>query len=234
MARRLLVGIALGLALLVVLDAIAARIGIAPGAIPKVPGTFAWTTSRAAGVTAFLALTMELLFGLFLSTGVADKLISRAQGAELHRWLSSIVLSLIAVHGLVLTADSFVGFDVLDALLPWLSSYRSFAVSLGVLAAYGALVVHISSRLRRRLGAKTWRRLHYLSFFVFVAGAAHGVLAGSDSHSRALQTVYIVSGTLVGALSLYRVLASGTPRASRGLADVPVTPDARPKRHRAS
>jgi sulfoxide reductase heme-binding subunit YedZ len=208
MGKRMLIGLLIGLGLLIVLDAISARVGLAPGVIPKLAGTSAWTTSRAAGVTAFVAVTLDVVFGLFVSTGAADRLIPRARSVEVHRWLSSVALSMTAVHALALTGDRFVHFDVLDALVPFLSSYRPFAVGLGVLAAHGALVVHVSFWLRRRIGVKTWRTLHSLSFLVFAAVVAHGVLAGSDSDAAGVQALYVAAGTLVGSLGLYRALLS--------------------------
>lgn len=208
MRKRVALGIAIGGALLLVLDAAAVRLGLAAGAIPKLPGTSLWITSRAAGVTAFLALTLDVVFGLFVSTRAADRLIPRARSVELHRWLSTVALSLTAVHAAALFGDAFVRFDVLDLLVPFASSYRPFAIAYGVLAAYAALLVHASFSFRRRLGAKTWRKLHYLSFFVFVATLLHGWLAGSDSGSCGMQALYVSSATVVGMLVLYRGVAS--------------------------
>ncbi|MCK6589295.1 MAG: ferric reductase-like transmembrane domain-containing protein [Polyangiaceae bacterium] len=212
MHKRIALGVALGGFLLLVLDAVAVRIGVAPGAIPKLAGTSLWVTSRAAGVTAFLALTLDVVFGLFVSTGAADRLISRARSIEVHRWLSTVALTMTGVHALALLGDRFVRFDVLDLLIPFLSSYRSFAVALGVLAAYGALIVHESFSWRKRIGAKTWRRLHYVSFFVFAASLLHGLLAGSDSGTPGMLALYVSSATLVGVLGAYRAL---NPRGAR-------------------
>ena len=98
-------------------------------------------------------------------------------------------------------------FDFLDVLVPFLSSYRRVAVGVGVLAAYGALLVHASFNLRARIGARTWRTLHYLSFFVFLSAVAHGVFAGSDAAVTGIRALYVASATAVGLLILYRVAA---------------------------
>lgn len=211
MHRRIALGVALGGLLLLVLDAVAVRIGAAPGALPKLTGSSLWVTSRAAGVTAFLALTLDVVFGLFVSTGAADRVLPRAHSVEVHRWLSTVALAMTGVHALTLLGDRFVRFDVLDLLVPFLSSYRSFAVALGVLAAYGALLVHKSFSWRKRLGARTWRRLHYASFFVFAAGLLHGLLAGSDSGTPEMQALYVSSATAVMALGLLRALQPREP-----------------------
>ena len=210
MRKRVALGLVIGGALLLVLDAVVVRLGLAHGIVPRLAGASPWITSRAAGVTAFLALTLDVVFGLFVSTAAADRLIPRARSVEVHRWLSSVTLALTATHALALLGDRFIGFDVLAALVPFLAPYRAFAVGLGVLAAYGAVTLHVSFWLRRRTGARTWRKLHYLSFFVFSAGLVHGLLAGSDSRSNGMRAIYIVSITLVASLGLYRVLGART------------------------
>lgn len=211
MHRRLALGVTIGGALLLVLDAVVVRAGLATGAIPKLAGTSLWVTSRAAGVTAFLALTLDVVFGLLVSTGAADRVIPRARSVDVHRWLSTVALTMVAVHALALLGDRIVRFDLLDLLVPFLSSYRSFAVALGVLAAYAALLIHASFSWRKRIGAKAWRKLHYTSFLAFAAALLHGILAGSDSSATGMQVLYVSSAAVVGALVLHRVFR---PRAA--------------------
>jgi predicted ferric reductase len=196
--------VVIGLALLLALDAVATRSGLAPGLVPKISGPALWMASRAAGVTAFVALTLDVVFGLFVSTGAADRWVPRGRSVEVHRWLSSMALALTAAHAVALIGDRYVRFDVLDLLIPFLSSYRSLAVGLGVLAAYGALVVHASFEWRKQLGARTWRKLHYVSFAVFVAAFLHGILAGSDSRSPWIQALYVGAGGSVSLLVVQR------------------------------
>jgi sulfoxide reductase heme-binding subunit YedZ len=205
MRRRVALGVVLGAAALLLLDALVVRTGMASGVVPRPTGTASWITSRAAGVTAYLALTLDVLFGLFVSTGAADRLIPRARSVDVHRWLSTVALAMTGVHALALLGDRFIRFDVLDLLVPFVSSYRSLAVALGLLAGYGALVVHASFAWRKQLGARTWRRLHALSFLVFAAALLHGILAGSDSGEAGVRALYLVSLGLVAALVVVRV-----------------------------
>jgi len=212
MLRRMAVGIAIGGAVLLVLDAAAVRLGLAPGAIPKLAGPSLWITSRAAGVAAFVALTLDVVFGLLVSTRAADSVIQRAKSVELHRWLSTIALGMTAVHALALLGDRFVSFDLLDLLVPLSSSYRSFAVALGIVAAYGALLIHASFGWRRRIGSRVWRTIHYGSFAVFLIALVHGLLAGSDSSAAAMHVLYASAATAVAGLVILRV---ARPRRSR-------------------
>jgi predicted ferric reductase len=210
MHRRIALGIALGGIMLLVVDAVAVRIGVAAGVVPHLAGTALWMTSRAAGATAFLALTLDVVFGLLVSTRAADRLIRRGQGIEIHRWLSTVALTLTALHALALLGDRFVRFDALDLLVPFLSPYRSSAVGLGVLAAYGLVTVHGSFFLRRRIGSKTWRKLHVLSFFVFATAFVHGLFAGTDIGEPGMRALYAASATSVVALGIYRIARPAT------------------------
>ena len=201
-SRTRLIGIVV---VALVAEAIAVRLGWISDPLPKPHGTAVWTTSRAAGVTAFAALTLDVLFGLFISTGALDRWIPRGASVEVHRWLSSVALSLIAVHAVVLLADGWVRYDALDVAIPGMSSYRPGAVAIGILATYAALLVHLSFGWRKKIGVRAWRALHFLSFAIFIAAIVHGMLAGSDSSHRWLRHVYAGSGLIVSALVMLRI-----------------------------
>ncbi|HSN30381.1 MAG TPA: ferric reductase-like transmembrane domain-containing protein [Kofleriaceae bacterium] len=203
--RELLRGLAIGVALLLVVGAVASRAGWADIAVPRPEGTGAWLVARASGFAAFVALSFDVLVGLVVSTRVADRRLARGQLIELHGWLSPLALALVLGHAAILLADSYIHFDALDLLIPFVAPYRPLATGLGVLAAYLALVVHASFGFRKRLGTKLWRRLHYLSFAAFAGGALHGILAGTDSGQPWAVALYAAPLALAGLLVARRI-----------------------------
>jgi methionine sulfoxide reductase heme-binding subunit len=211
--RRRWIGLAI---VALVVEATLVRLGVVSDPIPKLAGTAAWTTSRAAGVTAFAALTLDVVFGLFVSTGLVDRWVPRGASVDVHKWLSSVALTLVGVHSLALLVDPAVHFDALDALVPGMSSYRAGAIAIGVLAMYGALVVHLSFGWRKRIGVRAWRALHFTAFLVFVGAIAHGMLAGSDTSHHGMRALYAGSGVVVTALVLIRI-AVATIRARQNV-----------------
>lgn len=215
MRRYVIAGAGIGFALLAVADALAARAGWTASVLPRSDGPWPWLASRAAGVTAFVAITLDVTFGLFVSTGAADRWIARARSVDVHRWLSSTALGLIAAHALLLLGDGYVRFDLLDAVVPFLAPYRPAAVALGLGAAALAAVVHASFALRHRLGVAAWRRLHRLTFGIFVLALAHGLLAGSDTGAPWLRGLYVLALAMVCALLVRRCLASRSRRLSQ-------------------
>jgi methionine sulfoxide reductase heme-binding subunit len=191
---------------------LAARLGLTAVPLSRPDTHWFWYFSRATGVTAYLALAMATVWGLLVSSGMVDWLVARGRSVELHKWLSSVSLVLVVGHGAALIEDSYVRFDALDVLVPFLAPYRPVAVGLGIVGLYLALVVYGSFAVRTRLGMRRWRALHALSFPAFALVTLHGVLAGSDSGLSLVRLMYIVSAGLVLWLTLYRGLIAMVAR----------------------
>jgi len=203
--RATVAGAVAGVVVLAVLGAIAGRADLATITVPRAAGQGPWLLARATGMVAFVALSLEVIVGLLVSTRAGDRWLGRAHAIDLHRWLSPLALALVLGHAGVLLADGHVRFDALDVLVPFASGYRPTAVAIGVIAAYLAVLVHASFGLRRRLGATAWRRLHYLSFVAFVAAAVHALAAGTDSARPWAALVYAVPLAIVAGLIVTRL-----------------------------
>ncbi len=216
MRRAVLVGLGLGALALAAGSALVARAGWIGVGVQRPEGQWFWYLSRALGVSAYVALALGVIWGLLISTGAGDGALGRARSVEIHRWISGTSLALVAGHALVLVGDATVRFDALDLLVPFLAPYRPLAVGLGTIAAYGAGVVHASFWLRRRLGQRAWRMIHYGSFGVFVLATAHGTLAGSDGGTPWMRLTYLAAGGLVLWLTLYRVARCRVSPSARG------------------
>lgn len=204
--RSVFRGVIVGLVALLLADALVARLGIAGGLWPRLAGPAAWLASRAAGITAYVALTLDVALGLFVSGGLADRWIPRARGLVAHRWLSGAALAIVAGHALVLLLDGFAGLDLLDLAVPFTARRLAVPVALGVLAGYTALIVRRSFQWRPRIGARAWKRLHALSFVAFALATAHGLAAGSDVERPWVRALYLGAVALVVGLSTPRAL----------------------------
>lgn len=204
LGRDVVRGLVLGLLALAVLGAIAARTGIASLDVPRVAGHGAWFLARATGFIAFLALALDVIVGLLVSTRAGDRWLGRGLAVDLHGWLSPLALVLVLGHAGVLLADGYVRFDALDVIVPFAAG--DTAIALGIIAGYLAVAVHASFPLRRRLGARTWRRLHYLSFVAFVAATLHGLAAGTDGGHPWAAAIYATPLAVIAYLLVIRVL----------------------------
>jgi len=56
-----------------------------------------------------------------------------------------------------------VNISVAALLVPGVAPHRPFSTGVGVLACELMVLVYVSFALRRRIGAKAWRRLHWFT-----------------------------------------------------------------------
>jgi DMSO/TMAO reductase YedYZ heme-binding membrane subunit len=62
--------------------------------------------------------------------------------------------------------------------------------------------------LRARLSKRLWRAVHYLSFPLFAVATVHGLTAGTDRHTFAMQAGFISVAAVIGVLAAYRIVVS--------------------------
>jgi sulfoxide reductase heme-binding subunit YedZ len=178
----------------------------------KTDPTF-WLLARASGLTAYALLTSSVIAGLTVKAKPFGRRIKAAVAVDVHRFLALLALGAVAVHGLVLTLDRTVKMPLAGLFVPGLSPYRPVAVGIGGIAAELMVLIYVSFPLRRGIGVANWRRLHYLTFAVFVAATVHGLAAGSDRWAFAL---YAGAVAAVAGLTVWRLITKGgTPHVSR-------------------
>lgn len=170
-----------------------------------------WLAARATGIVAFLLLTGQIVLGLVLShphNKTTWKLSKQVFPWHDHLWV--FVMAFLAAHIVTLVADPKSGVDLVGAIVPGMSEYRTSAVALGSLATYAFLVTAVSARYTRLLPAGAWLTLHRLAIVIYVLGWLHGMLAGTDS--SALRPVYVASAVIVLMAVAYRYWAARRAR----------------------
>lgn len=209
-----LVAVALGAACGAALVAAGAAWG--PGMVRSLQGAEPkayWYLARALGFVAYGVLWLAMVLGLLVSGRVARTWPGGAATVDVHEFTTLLAVGLAALHALVLLGDRFVGFSVAGLLLPGASGYRPLWVALGQAALYLAVPVIASFYLKRYVGRRTWRVLHYLTFLLFALVTAHGVATGSDTGNPWILALYLAAVLSVYALTVYRLLV--TARAPR-------------------
>jgi predicted ferric reductase len=94
-------------------------------------------------------------------------------------------------------------------LLPFsTTSYKPLAVGIGQIAFYIWVILDISFYIRKAIGKKVWRAIHFASFLTYVAVLFHAIIAGTDAASTWMQTIYWVTGGLLLFMIIFRILAS--------------------------
>jgi len=181
---------------------------------------FFWYLSRAAGLSAYLVLFVNVVLGLLVRTRFGDRFIARWQSFDLHQFTSFVAIGLIALHAGALLGDHYIGFTLAQILLPFASTFRPLETAYGVIAMYLIVITTASFWLKRFIGQRGWRKLHYATFGAYVLAAAHGVTSGTDTTLGWAWAMYWVTGWVVAVLTIWRVgerSSSSPPRLRRGL-----------------
>lgn len=187
----LVLAIAIGLGLL-------AAFLVMPAWLPGLSGSLAgadpkafWFLSRATGLVAMGILWASMLLGVGITNKMAQLWPGAPAAFALHEYLSLLGLGFAGFHALILLGDHYTSFSLLQVLLPFATaSYKPVWVGLGQLGFYSWVIVAASFYVRKRIGQKPWRVLHYLSFLTYAGALVHGLVSGTDSGLAWVQGFY--------------------------------------------
>jgi len=172
-----------------------------------------WLLARASGMTAYVFLTASVLAGLVVKSKPFGTALKPAVAVDLHKILALLGLTSLGLHGIALVLDRTVEIGLGALLIPGLAPYRPLWTGLGVVAGELMLAVYLSFGLRKRIGQKNWRRLHWATYATFAAGTAHGLMAGTDSGAPWALALYLGAVGAVVFATAWRILVpAGPPR----------------------
>src|ERR1700745_2359435 len=138
-----------------------------------------WITSRAAGFAALVLASLAVSLGLLMSTRLLKSRTSELRSA--HDTLALATIVAIVVHGVTLLGDQFLHPSIADIAIPFVSSYKTFWTSLGIVGGWGLALLGLSYYGRRWIGAVRWRKLHRFTALAWLAGLAHALGEGTDA-----------------------------------------------------
>lgn len=178
---------------------------------------FYWYLARGSAFTAYLLLWLSMILGV----GITNKLAALWPGLpptiDLHQYSSILGLVFAAFHGLILLGDQYINFKLVQILIPFSTgSYQPLQVGLGQLSYYLWIFIVISFYLRKKIGSKSWRFIHYFSFCVFAFSLLHGVTSGSDANTAWAQGIYWSTGLILLLLTIHRIIYSAAKTSKKG------------------
>jgi DMSO/TMAO reductase YedYZ heme-binding membrane subunit len=168
-----------------------------------------WMIIRGSGLAAFGLLAASTIWGLLISSGFLGRLVKAKPLTYMHESLAVGAILATVAHLIALSLDEFISFGWRELFIPGASSFEPMWVTFGIIAFYGMLLVSASFYVRKHIGQKAWRYIHFGTFGIYLATAAHGLMAGTDSSNHYVQGLYIGSTAIVIALTAVRVAAGG-------------------------
>ncbi len=179
----------------------------------------AWLVARAAGLVTLALLTASVTLGLALSTRV----LGNRRGKMLigwHQTLTWTALAMLGLHMGALVLDPTIHFGIVGVLVPGAAPWRPVPVAAGILTGWLMLALAVSFHLRRRIGQRRWRLLHYTTFAAFAIGVYHALNVGTDvTGTRGL----IIAGIVIAPVAWLTFARILMPRAQARQTPTPRT-----------
>jgi DMSO/TMAO reductase YedYZ heme-binding membrane subunit len=133
-----------------------------------------------AGVFALIGLCASVVLGLVSTDRVFLNPGHRVLVQSAHRAASFGAVTFLVIH--ILTEILAQRAHALDAVVPFLSPFRTFYIGLGTIASDLIILLVITGIMRGRFNANgkawRWRAIHYASYASFLFGVWHGLLGG--------------------------------------------------------
>jgi DMSO/TMAO reductase YedYZ heme-binding membrane subunit len=186
-----------------------------------------WYLTRGTGLVALVLVTLSVVIGIAASLRTGGTRTPRFVVGGLHRNVSLLTVAFIVVHVVTTILDAYAPIRLVDAVIPFISSYRPIWLGLGALAFDIILALVISSLVRVRIGLKTWRGIHWFAYACFPIVVVHALGTGSDASQHWLLAVVIACVAAVALavlVRLWQIRSERMPIALAGTALVIVLP----------
>ena len=170
-----------------------------------------WYAARGAGAVTLVLLTAAVALGVAQTRMWRPPGTSRFAVTALHRSVSLLALAFLSLHVATIVLDPFPRIGVINATVPFATSYRALWVGLGTIACDLMLAVVVTSLVRRRLGYRAWRGVHVLAYAGWPLALVHGFGAGSDAQATWLLVLSAACVAAVMAAVAARVADRAVP-----------------------
>jgi sulfoxide reductase heme-binding subunit YedZ len=164
-----------------------------------------WYTARATGAVSLLLLTVVVVLGIGSRAGRPVFGLPRFAVSLVHRNASLMATVLIAIHVTTLLTDPYAHLKLLDLLVPFDAAYRPAWVGLGTTALDLVVAIVVTSVLRRRLGARTWRAVHWFAYAMWPIAWVHGIGSGTDRAAAWYLALAVAAAISVAAALIWRL-----------------------------
>lgn len=173
-----------------------------------------WYVTRGTGLIALVLLTATVVLGIWSIGRWSTPTWPRFATAGLHRSLSLLVVSFLAVHILTAELDTFAPVGWPAVVVPFVSHYRPVWQGLGTLAFDLVLALVVTSLLRRRINYRVWRGIHWVAYLCWPVALLHGLGTGTDAHLGWVLGLYVACVAVVVVAGGWR-LTQGWPAGAR-------------------
>ena len=167
-----------------------------------------WYTTRGAGAVSLVLLSVVVVLGLLARVRLETRGWPRFLSAAVHRDLALMTLVFLLLHIVTAVVDPFTHLGLVAALVPFGSYYRTLWLGLGTIAFELLIAIVATSLLRKHIGARVWRGIHWLAYVSWPVAVIHGIGTGTDGRATWMLAIDVACLAAVAGALLWRLVAA--------------------------
>src|SRR2546430_17311440 len=105
--------------------------------------------------------------------------------------MSRLSVVFVGIHVVTAVVDPYAAVGVVAVVVPFVGAGNPFWVGLGAVSLDLVAALIVSSLLRRHLGYRAWRAIHWVAYLSWPVALAHGLGMGTDAAS-----LWVIAGAI--------------------------------------
>lgn len=139
-----------------------------------------WAFGRISGILALALFTVTLILGIVTRSGRPLIGMPRFSVTLVHRNVSLLASVFLVLHVGTLMLDSYAHLNPADVVVPFLGSFKPFWQGLGTVAFDLIVAIVATALLRRFIGVRVFRFVHWFTYAMWPIAVAHAIGNGTN------------------------------------------------------
>ena len=168
-----------------------------------------WYLMRGSGIVSLALLTGVVALGVATWGGARLGTMPRFATIALHRSVSLLAVVFLAIHVVTAVADPYAAVSLVDVVVPFSAASAPLWVGLGALALDLIAALVVTGLLRRRIGQRAFRAIHWAAYAAWPLALLHGLGMGTDATSTWMRVAVGACVLVAAGAAAWRVYAGG-------------------------
>jgi predicted ferric reductase len=164
-----------------------------------------WAFGRVSGMVALLMFTITLILGIVTRSGRPLIGMPRFSVTLIHRNTALLASVFLVLHVGTLLLDSYAKLRLVDVVVPFLGSFKPFWQGLGTVAFDLILAIMLTALLRRFVGVRAFKFVHWFTYAMWPVAVAHAIGNGTNGTDPWFLLSGAAASVLVVAAVIWRV-----------------------------
>ena len=164
-----------------------------------------WAFGRISGILALALFTVTLILGIVTRSGRPLIGMPRFSVTLVHRNIALLASTFLVLHVGTLMLDSYARLNLVDVIVPFLGSFKPLWQGLGTVAFDLIIAIVVTALLRRFIGVRVFRFVHWFTYAMWPIAVAHAIGNGTNGTEGWFLLGTLAACVAVAAAAIWRL-----------------------------